>query len=203
MLEGMEIIFDTGRGNKKQLISVTKIAKQCTQEYCAALMALHACTRCDTTSASQGIGKVKLIKVIQKMPKFQKGLSKLGETWDVRDELFAALEEFTCILYGSLKFGGVNKLREMQLLKKCGNELSNIKNVDMSSLPPCKRSLVQHVRRVNYQVGVWRRAHLPKPNIPSPIPDHGWEMKDDQIQPLCFEGEVMPTSIADILEQRK
>ena len=65
----------------------------------------------------------------------------------------------------------------------------------------CKRSLFQHVRRVNYQVGVWRRAHLPKPNIPNPIPDHGWEMKDDQIQPLWFEGEIMPTSLADILEQ--
>ena len=71
----------------------------------------------------------------------------------------------------------------------------------MSSLPPCKRSLVQHVRRGNYQVGVWRRAHLPKPNIPTPIPDHGWEMKDDQIQPLWLEGEIMPTSLADILEQ--
>ena len=68
----------------------------------------------------------------------------------------------------------------MQLLRKCGNEFSNTRNVDMSSLPPCKRSLVQHVRRVNYKVGVWRQAHLPKSDIPNPIPDHGWEMKDDQ-----------------------
>ena len=44
MLQGMEIIFDTGRGNKKQLINVMKIVKQCTQEYCTALMALHAYT---------------------------------------------------------------------------------------------------------------------------------------------------------------
>ena len=49
----------------------------------------------------KGIGKVKPIKVIQKMPKFEKGLAQLGETWDVEDELFAALEEFTCILYAS------------------------------------------------------------------------------------------------------
>ena len=86
MLEGMEIIFDTGRGSKKQLINVTKIVKQCTQEYCTALMALHAYTRCDTTSAFKGIRKVKPIKVIQKMSKFQKGLAKVGETWDVEDE---------------------------------------------------------------------------------------------------------------------
>ena len=164
-------------------------------------MAFQAYTRCDTTSALKGIRKVKPIKVIQKMPKFQKGLAQLGETWDVEDELFAALEEFTCILYGSRKLTDVNKLTEMQLLRKCGNELNNTKNVDMSSLPPCKRSLVKHVRRVNYQVGVWQQAHLPEPNIPNPIPDHGWEMKDDRIQPLWFEGEVMPTSLVDILEQ--
>ena len=91
----------------------------------------------------------------------------------------------------------MNTLKEMQLLRKCGNT----RNVDMSSLPPCKRSLVQHVRRVNYQVGVWRRAHLPESNIANPIPDHGWEMKDDQIQPLWFEGEIMPINLVDILEQ--
>ena len=123
MLEGMEIIFDTRGGNKKQLISVTKIAKQCTQECCTALMALHVYTRCDTTSAFKGIGKVKpIIKVIQKMPKFKKALAQLGETWNVEDKLFAALEQFTCILYGSRKLTDVNKLRGMQLLRKCGNE---------------------------------------------------------------------------------
>ena len=77
MLEGMQIIFDTGRGNKKQLINVTKIAEQCTQEYCTALMAIYAYTRCDTTSAFKGIRKAKPIKVIQKMPKFQKGWHSL------------------------------------------------------------------------------------------------------------------------------
>ena len=88
MLEGMELIFDTGRGNKKRLINVTKIAKQCTEEHCTAVMALHAYTRYDTTSAFKGTGKVKPIKVIQKMPKFQKGLAQLGETWDVEDDCF-------------------------------------------------------------------------------------------------------------------
>ena len=164
-------------------------------------MALHAYTRCDTTSAFKGIGKVKPIKVIQKMPKLQKGLSQIVETWDVEDALFAALGEFTCILYGSRKLTDVNKSREIQLLRKCGNELSNTRNVDMSSSLPCKSSLVQHKRRVIYQAGVWRRAHLPKLNIPNPIPDHDWEMKDDQIQPLWFQGKVIPTSLADILEQ--
>ena len=93
------------------------------------------------------------------MPKFQKALAKLAEIWDMEDELFAALEEFTYILFGSRKLTDVNKLREMQLLRKCGNELSNTRNVDINSLPPCKGSLVQHVQRINYQVRVWRQAH--------------------------------------------
>ena len=129
MLEGMEINFDTGRGNKKQLISVTKIAKQCTQKYSTALMALHAYTQCDTTNAFKGIGKVKPIKVIQKMPEFRKGLANFGETWDVEDELFCSTGRIYMHVVWSRKLTDVNKLKEMQLLRKCGNELSNTRKV--------------------------------------------------------------------------
>ena len=62
------ILFDTGTGNKKRLINVTELADGLTQEYCTALLALHAFTHCDTTSAFRGIGKKKPIKVMQKFP---------------------------------------------------------------------------------------------------------------------------------------
>ena len=57
-------------------------------------MCLHAYTHCDTTSAFKGVGKVKPIKILQRMPWFQSGLAQLGETWQVTDELFSALERF-------------------------------------------------------------------------------------------------------------
>ena len=154
LLNGIQILFDTGRENKKQLINITELASQYTQEYCTALMCLYAYTRCDTTSGFKGVGKVKPIKILQRMPRFQSGLVQLGESWQVTDELFSALEGFTCMLYGSRKILDIDDLREVNLIKKCGNELNSSRNVDIGSSPPCKHSLLQHVRRGNYQVGI-------------------------------------------------
>ena len=150
----MQIIFDIGRRNKKQLINITDLGGQYAQEYCTALMALHAYTCCDTTSAFKGVGKVKPIKTLQRMPRYQSDLAQLGKGWEVTDKLFTTLEEFTCLLYGSHKVLDIDSLREVQLMKKCGNELNSSRNVDIGSLPPCKRSLIQYVQRVNYQVRV-------------------------------------------------
>ena len=81
------IIFDTGTGNNKHLINMTSLVENFTQEYCTALTALHAFTHCDSTSAFKGIGKVEPIKVMQKNPRFQKVLAKLGEEWCVLEEV--------------------------------------------------------------------------------------------------------------------
>jgi hypothetical protein len=61
-LQGVTILFDTGTGNKKRLIDITKLAQQYQQELCTALLGMHAFTHCDTTSAFKEIGKVKPIK---------------------------------------------------------------------------------------------------------------------------------------------
>ena len=82
-----------------------------TQEYCTALTALHAFTHCDSTSAFKGIGKVKPIKVMQKNPRFQRVLAKLGEEWCVSEEVVSGLEAFTCAIYGRSRVTSVDELR--------------------------------------------------------------------------------------------
>jgi hypothetical protein len=37
-LQGVTILFDTGTGNKKKLIDITKLAQQYQQELCTALL---------------------------------------------------------------------------------------------------------------------------------------------------------------------
>ena len=96
-------------------------------------MALHAYTRCDTTSAFKGADKVKPIKTLQRMPRYQSDLAQLGKGWEVTDELFTALEGFTCLLYGSRKVFDIDSLREVQLTKKCCNKLNSSSNVDIGS----------------------------------------------------------------------
>ena len=148
------ILYETGKGNKKRLINMNNIAEKFSQEECSALLGLHAFTGCDTCSAFKGTGKIKPIKVLQKNAKFNDMLARLGDNWEVSDDMFSDAEELTCALYGKLRFKSVNELRFHLLKAKCGSEdkITNNANVDISNMPPCSDSLREHVRRVNYQV---------------------------------------------------
>ena len=172
------------------------------REYCTALMALHAFTGCDSTSAFKGVGKIKPIKTMQKMPKYQPLLAKLGDSWEVSEDLVKDLEEFTCAMYGKPRFTNIDDLRYTILKGKCDVEgkLDPSNNVDMGSLPPCGKSLLQHIRRVNYQVGIWKRAYIAEPEIPNPADGHGWVMVDGRLEPMWCEGDILPRQLTSILE---
>ena len=60
--------------------------------------------------------------------------------------------------------------------------------------------MIQHVRRLNYRVGIWRQVHVPKPDIQDPVEVHGWQTVNGEIEPVWLEGDVMPIVLADILE---
>ena len=45
------------------------------------------------------------------------------------------------------------------------------------------------IKRVNYQVGIWKRSHISQPDIPEPFNHHGWTKEDGQIVPDLFEGQ--------------
>ena len=94
----------------------------------------------------------------------------------------------------------VDDLRLVQINEVCAkqNRLITSGNVDMANLPPCKRSLIQHIRRVNLQVGIWKRA--PEPIIPNASQGHGWEEHDGSLHPLWYEGDILPPELADIAQ---
>jgi hypothetical protein len=128
------ILFDTGTGNKKRLIDITKLAQQYQQELCTALLGLHAFTRCDTTSAFKGIGKVKPIKILQKSPQFQSALAQIGDSWQISEDLFLQMEAFTCLLYGSKEVPSVNDLCYNKIRGKCcstSEKFDASKNIDL------------------------------------------------------------------------
>ncbi len=201
----LKVLFDTGAGNKRRLINISEIAENCTKEYCSALLGLHAFTGCDSTSAFKGMGKVKPIKTLQKMPKFGQVLASLGETWIVSDELCAGLEEFTCAMYGSPNTKCVDELRFCKIKGKCENDsLKSIHNIDLGMLPPCKKCLIKHVQRVNYQVCIWKRANVGIPEIPAVGACHGWHINDENLEPLWMDtdSEVLPQTLVDILAEK-
>jgi hypothetical protein len=198
-LDGIIVLFDSG----KKIINLSELANSYTQDQCTALMGLHAFTRCDTTSAFKGIGKVKPIKKMQKMPKFVQFLANMGVSWDVSDALINGLEEFTCALYGRPRITSVNDLRYQMLIEKCGDDgkINPSLNIDMANMPPCRQCLVQHIKRSNYQVAIWKRANIAVPDLPNPTDGHGWTLHDGKIEPLWVDGDVLPLQLETILEK--
>ena len=94
--------------------------------------------------------------------------------------LLLQLEQFTCKMYTPMseKMGitEVDKLRHSMLTERCGGaggKLDAKKTIDLSSLPPPRVCLREHIKRVNFQVGIWKRAHVQNPEIPSPMDDNG------------------------------
>ena len=71
------IYFDTGTGNNKQLINITEVVADYTytQEYCIALTDVHVFIHC----AFKGIGEIKPIKLLQKLPRYQHVFASRGE----------------------------------------------------------------------------------------------------------------------------
>ena len=156
--------MDTG----DRLLSIKDIAENYNQTHVSTLLSLHAFSGSDCTSAFKGKGKVNPIKILNKNSKFIKVFAHNGEEWLLEDPaVLKGLEESTCRLYGSVKrVKSVNQLREIRLKKICGSDVNSLQYetfVDLSNFPPCQKVPLQHIKRVNYQVGVWKR---PSENFP-------------------------------------
>ena len=155
----------------------------------------------DAREEDEGLGP---LKNMLKTQQYITLLAKLGETWNISDDLLDQLEAFTCSMYGQKsQTGKVNDLRVTCINKFCIKTGKTIpRNVDMASLPPCRRTLEQHVRRANYQVAVWKAAGEAKPAIPSPDQDHGWIMTEHGLHPLWYEGDSLPENLQDVSEEQ-
>ena len=66
---GQILLFDTGSGNKRRLINITRLSEIHGQEKCEALLGLHALSGCDSTSSFVKKGKITALKTFEKQPK--------------------------------------------------------------------------------------------------------------------------------------
>ena len=198
-----QILFDTGTGNKKRLLNVTKKAIELGPVYCTALLALHALTGCDTTSSLKGIGKIKPTKILKKMPKFKEHLSNLGKSWTLSDSVASEIEHFMCCIYGFPRIKKIDMVRLHILRRKCDNKekLDSSKTIDLASFPPCWSSLQQHLKRVNFQVRIWKLANENFPEIPDPTL-HGWTYVGDSLEPTWSSKPILPTELVDLMEEK-
>jgi len=77
-----------------------------------------------------------------------------------------------------------------------GDTITTSSNVDLSKLPPCRRSLVPNIKCVNYRV-----AQSDVKMLQGPAPkDHGWALSEDILEPVWSQGAVWSSKVADILD---
>ena len=161
---------------------MTLFSKVMSAIYTSTLLSLHAYTGCDTVSAFKGKGKLKPLKALQLYPRFIETLAKLGKSWSMDKDLLDEIEAFTCAMYGRPKFLHVDDLRFYMLSDKCKNEtIGSNTNIALSELTPYRKSHVQHAKRANFQRVIWKREHVPTPDIPKANDRHGWHECDGKL----------------------
>ena len=79
------------------------------------------------------------------------------------------------------------------------NIVKPTKQFDTAFIPPAYVSFVKHIKRVNYQVGIWKRSHENFPCIPNPTDDQGWIVhatsENSILLPNWFDGDMLPQTI--------
>ena len=150
------------------------MADDLTSDLCTALLALHAFSGADSTSCIRGMGKIKPITVLQKNQKHKATFVRLGNNWEVPNDLINELEDFTCKLFGKTHITKIDDLRLYMMKEKCGTEETiSPHNIDVATLPPCRSSLTQHIRRVTTKSVSGKGPMSPSLRCPPYLKDMG------------------------------
>ena len=153
---------------------------------------MHAFTGCDSASAFSGKGKLTALKLRKRRPAYQELFQRLGVEWELSDELFVRLQEFTCLMYSSNPgTKDVNVLRYRLFCARKGE-------LESHQLPPCQDTLRKHCERANYQSAIWRRSLQSSPQITLSI-GSGWCVKDGKLTIDWMSGELAPKAVLELL----
>lgn len=188
-LEFPQLIMSMGKGEKARLINSTKAATQLSPRLAKALLAGHALSCCDSTSAFYGKGRKKMFNLICHNEKFFEALVKFGGSFDVDENVVAQLEEFGCLLY---RVDGCD-LNKARYTVYCSPSRTT-----ESSLPPTKDEFFLHAKRSWYQTAIWRSCLESFIRPPSPTA-HGWVEKDGSLQVVWMTQQPAPQQVLAVM----
>ena len=198
------LYMDTGTSNKRRIINVKAIADVLGSDMCAALLAFHAFSGCDYTSAFVRKGKVKPLEIVRRNVDFILAFRRLGTAASFEEKHLSELERFVCAMYGWSTCKDTNALRYKLFQQRFDvtskdKAFSVLDGVDLCLLPPCRTSLKLHSERSNYVAHIWRNAHVQYQNLPSPI-GNGWIQADDGTVTIQWtQGDLLPQQLIDVM----
>ena len=146
------VYMKCGTQARTKYIDITHVVQRQGSELCRCLPGLHAFTGCDTLSAFSGKGKLSALRLTKRHVKVRGIFQVLGTEWEVSDELFTGLQEFTCFMYSSSPgTSDVNDLRYRLFCARKGD-------LDSNQLAPCVDTLRKHCDRATTKLQYGAKA---------------------------------------------
>ena len=189
-LNPSEFWFKTGIKDRLRYVPVHELSQKLGVKLCRALLSYHAITGCDSTSALDKVGKKKHWPAFEKNEEHQERLGLLGTEANLSDVVVSGCESFVCDLYPFHR-RKVHTTDELRYLLFCQKKSKN------ECLPPTSDSLLQHLKRANYQVLVWRKALTAIQALPEPA-GHGWAMEEGCLKPVYMTKDPAPASLLEL-----
>ena len=186
-----------GSNNSRQFIDVMKIFRKLGST-AEAFPGLHAFTGCDYNPSFARMGKIKPTKTMINEQKFIDAFRQLGANPFVLPGVQQTLEQFTCCFYGFKTLKDVDEARFLSFYSifkpapGAASPLSKIKSVEPSLFPPCKRVLIEQIKRANLIAAIWKNATFSNPSEGYNPLEHGWCLQDGEFAMHWFDGDQVP-----------
>ena len=124
------------------------------------------------------------------MVKYYNALGFLGQSLQIIDHLFEMIES---MIYQNYEFLNKYNVSDVRYEKRCGEKFPK-----PSKIPPTKDELHQHVKRVSYQVFLWKNALEANQEIPE-ADQHGWSVIDRTYKVHWIDNQTAPEEILEMV----
>ena len=123
-----------------------------------------------------GIGKVKSLKVVEKVP--------LVQIREVNAEVIDERKRFVAKCYGQVETGSSKNRRTIWINKTDGAK-KTAKPPALQSLPPTDEALEINIKRVHYVAILWKNCITGTPPELDPL-EYGWEKDGKSLKPIML-----------------
>lgn len=193
--DNLKIYLEVGvlSNNSLRFIDINGLHSAIGETFCKALPAYHAFTGCDYTASFSRKGKVMPLKILEKDLRAQHTFAAIG-IMNMDENAYQVFEQFVCRMYGQKGVSSVDDARTNIFFSKyrsTKNRPSFAKKLDGSAMPPCRRVLIEKVKRTGLVTRRWMSAALPHP--PPEDPEQcGWRLEGTAYGIIWFEGDPAP-----------
>ena len=156
------------------------------------ILFIHARSGCDTTSSIYGLGKMSIMKKLQKSKHLIEICSLFGTDGATQAQISEAGLSLFAVCYGGNAGGSLNYLRYEKYMNMFATSMSKI---EPQRLPPTERVEYFHCLRVHYQVRVWKTFDECVKNAE----EWGWKNVNNLLLPVMTDREVAPENLLVII----